>query len=346
VRHIPQLDGLRAVAILMVFATHAAYAPLLWAGVDLFFVLSGYLITGILLRLKQRHAGYGYFLPFYLRRARRILPPYFIFLVLAAVIFHIRWIACLWCVLFSANIGLALGRIDAAVLTPLWSLAVEEQFYLIWPCVVLLYDARTLKRVAISLIVVSPLLRAIATPFFHTHFPIYFLSVFRADGLCAGTLIAIVQTEPSSWRVLSHKRIAATVTACSALFFGLLTALPSFRTGSNSVLFNSLGYSLISWFFFGVLILALTLTRGIALTALTWPPFRYLGRISYSFYLWHWAVLLLLSQRIQSAPLLALSGFAFTAAIASASWHFIESPILHMRLASFETRTAVPSRAA
>jgi peptidoglycan/LPS O-acetylase OafA/YrhL len=345
VRHIPQLDGLRAAAVLMVFATHAGHAPLLWVGVDLFFVLSGYLITGILLRLKQQPTA-GYFLPFYLRRARRILPPYFLFLIFAAFIFHIHWIACLWCVLFSANLGLALGKITAAALTPLWSLAVEEQFYLIWPCVVLLCSACTLKRLTLSVIVLSPLLRAAATPFFHTHFPIYFLSVFRADGLCAGALIAIFQTEPSSWRVLSHKRTAATVTACSALFFGLLTAMPSFRTGSNSVLFNALGYSLISWSFFGVLILALTLTEGIALTALTWPPFRSLGRISYSFYLWHWAVLLLLSQRIQSAPLLALSGFAFTAAIASVSWHFIESPILRTRFASFETRTAIPSRAA
>jgi peptidoglycan/LPS O-acetylase OafA/YrhL len=344
-RHIPQLDGLRAAAILMVFATHAAHAPLLWVGVDLFFVLSGYLITGILLRLKQDPAA-GYFRPFYLRRARRILPPYFLFLILAAVIFHIRWIACLWCVLFSANIGLALGKINASVLTPLWSLAVEEQFYLIWPCVVLFCSPRTLKRVAVSVIIVSPVLRAAATPFFHTHFPIYFLGVFRADGLCAGALIAVAQIEQSSWLAISCNKIVAAFTAVSALCFGLLTLLPSFHTGSNSVLFNSLGYSLISWFFFGILVLALTLTQGFALTVLSWSPIRYLGKISYSFYLWHWAILMLLSERIHLAPLVTLSAFALTAAIASASWHFMESPILRTRSTFLQNQSAIPSSAA
>lgn len=77
---IPQLDGLRALAILMVYAGHAFHIPLLWTGVDLFFVLSGYLITGILLRLKDQPVTAGYFAPFYKRRARRILPSYFIFL--------------------------------------------------------------------------------------------------------------------------------------------------------------------------------------------------------------------------------------------------------------------------
>lgn len=344
-RHIPQLDGLRAAAILMVFATHAAYAPLLWAGVDLFFVLSGYLITGILLRLKGQRSS-GYFRPFYLRRARRILPPYFLFLILAAAIFHTGWLASLWCVLFSANIGLALGKINAAVLTPLWSLAVEEQFYLIWPCVVLLCNARTLKRVALSVIVVSPLLRAAATPFFHTHFPIYFLSVFRADGLCAGALIALAQTDPSFWLTLSRKGTVAALIAGSALCFGLLAILPSFHTGSNSVLFNSLGYSLISLFFFGVLIFALTLTKGFALTVLSWPPLRYLGRISYSFYLWHVAVLMLLFERIHSSPLAVLSGFALTAALASASWYFMEAPLLQKHPASFKNPSAASSEAA
>jgi peptidoglycan/LPS O-acetylase OafA/YrhL len=344
-RHIPQLDGLRAAAILMVFANHAAHVPLLWVGVDLFFVLSGYLITGILLRLKQQYAA-GYFRPFYLRRARRILPPYILFLIIAACIFSIRWTAGLWCVLFSANIGLALGKISASVLAPLWSLAVEEQFYLIWPWVVLLCDIRTLKRIAFFVVVASPLLRAAATPFFHTHFPIYFLSAFRADALCAGALVAVVQTEPSTWADFSCKRPVAAVSGICALCFLFLTPLPSFHTESNSVLFNSLGYSLIAWFFCGVLLLTLTLTRGAVLATLEWRPIRYLGRISYSFYLWHWAILLLLSQRIHSIPLLALSGFTLTVAIASISWHFIESPLLSARSASFDTRTAMLARSA
>ena len=86
---IPQLDGLRAMAILMVFATHAFHAPLLWTGVDLFFVLSGYLITRILLGLKEQREQRGYWIPFYWRRACRILPPYAVFLVVIGCTFAV-----------------------------------------------------------------------------------------------------------------------------------------------------------------------------------------------------------------------------------------------------------------
>lgn len=344
-RHIPQLDGLRAAAILMVFATHAARIPLLWAGVDLFFVLSGYLITGILLRLKQQPAA-GYFRPFYLRRAQRILPPYLLFLILSTAIIHTGWIASLWCILFSANIGLALGKINSLALTPLWSLAVEEQFYLIWPWVVLLCSARTLRRLAISVIVISPLLRAAATPLFHDHLPIYFLSVFRADGLCAGALVAVAQAQQSFNSALFRKRTFIALIVGSMLVFGLLSTLPSFHTSANSILFNSLGYSLISLFFLGMLIFALTLPKGVALAFLSWAPLRYLGRISYSFYLWHVAVLLLLSERIHSTPVVVILGFALTAAIAATSWHVIEAPLLKKGAASFRGQPVMSSRAA
>src|ERR1700677_2373218 len=90
-RRISQLDGLRGIAILMVFFYHAFSVPLLWFGVDLFFVLSGYLITGILLRLKERtadEASASFFVPFYVRRAIRILPPYLVFLVVVSLFFH------------------------------------------------------------------------------------------------------------------------------------------------------------------------------------------------------------------------------------------------------------------
>jgi peptidoglycan/LPS O-acetylase OafA/YrhL len=324
-RHIPQLDGLRAVAILMVFATHAAHVPLLWTGVDLFFVLSGYLITGILLRLKQQAAGF--FAPFYLRRARRILPPYFIFLIAAALLFHARWTALPWCALFSANVGLAFGKINDSVLTPLWSLAVEEQFYLLWPCVILFCSPRTLRRVALAVIILSPFLRAFATPLFSTHFPIYFLSPFRADSLCAGAFIAISEREIPHCIALHHS-IAKRLALAAASAFVLLTALPSFRTGSNTVLFNSLGYSLIALFFAAALVLTLHLRQGPIHALLTSTPLRYLGRISYTFYLWHWAVLIFLSDHLHSSALIPILAFLATFAIAASSWHFIEAPIL------------------
>jgi peptidoglycan/LPS O-acetylase OafA/YrhL len=164
-----------------------------------------------------------------------------------------------------------------------------------------------------------------------------------ANGLCTGALIAIAQREPSLWLALSRKTILLGISAGSILCFALFSALPTFRTASNSILFNSLGYSLISCFFFAALIFALTLTDGLGLTVLSWRPLRYLGRISYSFYLYHVAVFLLLSQRMHSATLLAFSGFVVTFTIASASWHVMESPILkNSRPASMARQAAFP----
>ena len=150
---IVQLDGLRAIAVGAVFLQHALKAPL-WMGVDLFFVLSGLLITGILLDRKAR--GQSYFSHFYARRVRRILPPYVLLLVVSTILFGAGWLPHWpWFAFFSTNIGLSLGSIGHDSLNVLWSLAVEEQFYIFWPFVVL--GARSARCwVAAALIVAAP----------------------------------------------------------------------------------------------------------------------------------------------------------------------------------------------
>src|SRR5258707_5583221 len=185
---IVQLDGLRAIAVLAVFAQHAIKAPL-WMGVDLFFVLSGFLITGILLERKARQQSYfGYF---YARRVRRILPPYILLMIVSSLVFGLGWAEhWQWYVFFATNIGNALGQSGHDSLNVLWSLAVEEQFYIFWPFVVLLLPERALAVVAAALIVIVPLLRAVATPWFDTFWPIYYLTPFRMDLLSAGALLA------------------------------------------------------------------------------------------------------------------------------------------------------------
>src|SRR5215813_4892149 len=94
-KRIPQLDGLRGIAILIVFLNHALHVPTFWSGVDLFFILSGYLITGILLRLKEWQAAEGgrggWWRSFYVRRACRILPPYVSFLGIVGLFFSVPW---------------------------------------------------------------------------------------------------------------------------------------------------------------------------------------------------------------------------------------------------------------
>jgi len=322
----------------MVFTGHAFRIPLLWTGVDLFFVLSGYLITGILLRLKEQPERTGYFAPFYVRRARRILPPYLLFLVVAGSLFALPWTrGWYWYIFFATNIPLALGQAGAAALMPLWSLAVEEQFYLVWPLVVRFCSRENLRRVALSTIVLSPLVRAAATPLFSIHLPIYCLTIFRADTLAAGAFLAIAQAEDRNW--ITRRRYAGLVILLTAgILLALLSLRPNFRTSANSVLFNSAGYSLTAIFFAGALTYVLALEHGIVYRVLTCKRARYLGRISYTFYLYHVAVLEKTAGYVNSPLARAVIGFVLTFTVAAISWRWLESRILNVSLEGWKPR--------
>ncbi len=330
-RRIPQLDGLRALAILMVFATHAFGVPVLWIGVDLFFVLSGYLITGILLRLKDTRAVTGkYWSAFYSRRVRRILPPYFGFLIFISLTFpHLPWRHFwYWYILPLANFPVALRILPLAAFSPLWSLAVEEQFYIVWPFIILLCSRRTMRRVAIGIVLFSPILRAIFTSHFSTHFPIYTLTIFRADTLATGAFLAHSEQSNSQW-IAQRKTSATVVGLLSVALFGALSLFaPGFRTSANSILFNSLGYSLIALFFGCTLLYTLAIREGFIYSVLTWTPVRYLGIISYTFYLYHEVVIGWLRAYFHSTVVVAAFAFLLTTAISAASWHLMEKRIL------------------
>ncbi len=195
--HIAELDGLRAFAILSVMATHLLVAtPALthastglphaldviighgWLGVDMFFVLSGFLITNILLSTKHR-AVVAYYGRFYQRRVLRIVPLYLTVLA----VFAVAYIASvgpgyfLLCLAFAANLAPLTNVAIPNGGGPLWSLAVEEQFYLVWPVLVLLLGRRTLMFVLAGILLVEPVLRLV----FATQ-PIE-LTWFRCDGL-------------------------------------------------------------------------------------------------------------------------------------------------------------------
>src|SRR3981189_3153154 len=129
-KRIGQLDGIRAIAISVVFLHHAFQIKLLWMGVDLFFILSGFLITGILLKHKEQSLG-RYFGHFYARRARRILPPYCLLLLVTSLLFGVAWARHWYFYLFLMNLVPALHIPHQMALSLLWSLAVEEQFYLV-----------------------------------------------------------------------------------------------------------------------------------------------------------------------------------------------------------------------
>ena len=210
------LDGLRGFAILAVVAFHAMFldvgllggarpaptdvyptlALLGWCGVDVFFVLSGFLITGILLRSK---GAPGYFRNFYARRALRIFPLYY--LVVGLLLFGLGRPATSGAekasyLLYYQNVRYALvgeGSFDAARLVT-WSLAIEEQFYLVWPTVVWLCSRRALVGVCIAVVVGAIALRLwlLAGGLHTTHF----LTPCRLDTLAVGALLALLPPPP------------------------------------------------------------------------------------------------------------------------------------------------------
>ena len=209
------LDGLRGVAVLMVLGYHAGweitYGLTLETGVDLFFVLSGFLITGILLRTKGRS---DYFRLFYARRSLRIFPLYYAFLaisIIAALLVVASGVGGalrtnfadqllqnqLWGWLYQVNNLLAFeGSHAFGELGHLWSLSVEEQFYLIWPLVVLFVPTDKLLKVSLGVAAASVLFRGIAAATISDGFAYYF-TFCRLDGLALGAVGAAAFNDPA-----------------------------------------------------------------------------------------------------------------------------------------------------
>ncbi len=294
--HVPELDGLRALAIWFVLVGHLlftypstpastrflphAVASVLehgWLGVDLFFVLSGFLITGILLATKSRGSR-AYFRRFYIRRAARILPLYFVVLIVLVVAFHGRFAPFFaFCALLSANLAslFNIGVPDAA--GPYWSLAVEEQFYLIWPWLVLYLKAERLARVAIGVIAIEPFLRLSA------HGQALELMWYRADGLAMGAFLAVWfskwngELAPARSLAIGLAGIAAAITVVGI-------PLGSLRPGDASANFHITQAVCI----FGALVVIAVAYSGKRIVApLRWWALSTTALLSYCIYLVH-----------------------------------------------------------
>ncbi len=324
---IPRLDGLRAFAFLAVFLNHAIHLPMAWAGVDLFFVLSGFLITTILLRDRELSAT-RYYGHFYERRARRILPPYLLVLAIVAVLGlpEIDWRNIWWhFFVFGQNFSVAFG-FNTGALTPYWSLAVEEQFYLVWPWVVFLLPRRTLVVTCVAMVLAAPLLRACFTPRADAYTVIFCLTPFRMDLLAAGALIALLrERSPASLERLQPWAWAAAI-AGGVVFLLPAAALPFWRASAHSVAFNTWGYSASLVLFAATLVIALG-SHWRPLDFLDWSPLAALGRISYMCYLVHEPALQFAWLYLPKGPGV-VAAFTATLGFSLASWRWIERPLL------------------
>ncbi len=329
-----QLDGLRALALLMVFLLHHSLLPSGWAGVDIFFVLSGFLITGIL----RRESGHpAFWKSFYIKRAARILPPLLVLVLVVFVFYRPLSVGSFGYLFFSGNI-LQLTPFRIPVLSPLWSLAIEEHFYFVWPFAVRYLRRESLLRLSIAIVALCPVVRAIGTIACRHWWgantgwdnPIFLLTPFRIDGLAAGSALALLLEADRRPSLLANWSGLGSV-AAAALFLALETVDKSFRRTTDSLLFNAFGYTLIVVASFFLLSHVILHPRSAMSRFLSLKPLVFLGTISYGFYLYQEGVIFCsrtVAGHAISLRLLCLPDLVLTALLASVSFYAIEKPVI------------------
>lgn len=349
----PALDGIRGLAILMVLFSHnfsfVPYSMFGEFGVDLFFVLSGFLITDILLKTKENK---NYLRTFYIRRILRIFPIYYLtltaFFILAPYcsqlqnqysyyfnnqlffwLYFQNWLPIIQPPPFLTN----------SILGHLWSLSVEEQFYIIWPFLILVCKkTKALIRICLLIIICFILFRFLAWLFLGNSNLTYWLQFnTRMDGLCIGSLIAV-------WR-FTNVDIKSKILRWGALFIGfhIFIAIISKTVFHYMPHFSFLGYTSISIVFGISIVLAIEKKNKIINAVFELMPLRYIGKISYGLYLFHFPVLVVFKiyfadyirklgfQPLYSDIIIAVITALIAILISIFSYNFIEKKILRLK---------------
>jgi peptidoglycan/LPS O-acetylase OafA/YrhL len=369
--HISVLDGLRGLAILLVLLCHFVNYDVLgtgsvisrasakviaagWIGVDLFFVLSGFLITGILLRTKKDR---GYFRKFYMRRLLRVFPLYYAALAVTFVVFPmlsapLRARAAqighdqifLWT--YTTNLPwIFRGRFfEYPGLDHFWSLAVEEHFYLLWPAIVLLLRPRTLAAACVAIMAAAVVIRI---ALWHHHLPawsIYSFTLSRMDALAMGGLIAVVidRRGVRGWLIRAAKGVGLL-----SLAMLITVAIIAHNFDADTKIVQWIGFSFVAFGWGAALILILPSTGQVNPVGRVFenPMMRAIGKYSYAMYVLHIMVRDMLVERFRVAarvadachsPLLGVTtaivvGIAITFCVAWLSYHLFEKQFLALK---------------
>jgi peptidoglycan/LPS O-acetylase OafA/YrhL len=318
----PALDGLRGVAILLVFGFHLPWGAFRAGsyGVVLFFVLSGFLITTILLRELHREAKVS-LRRFYARRARRLLPA-----LVVAVVAHLvlqltvlgepeRWWERTWPVLGYMSNFVTMAGVNLMHMTPTWSLAIEEHFYLLWPVVLILIPARWRLRVTAGLAGILLLWRVTLLATGAPDVRVSFGTDTNAFALLLGCALAIAFHEGRLPTPPRHTSAFATAALVA------IACIPVHYT-DRRVLWGTAPVAILS---------------GLAIYAALFEPFRWLetkvlrwfGTISYGLYLWHFMMINLPWDVMPLRPLFWMTSSSILAAWLS--WRVVEEPFLRSR---------------
>jgi peptidoglycan/LPS O-acetylase OafA/YrhL len=360
------LDGLRAVAFLIVFFFHTRNLPFGWMGVQLFFVLSGFLITDILLRMKEQLPRREFFVKFYGRRFLRIFPLYYFYLfLLAALIFLLPSLD-----LKSLNVEIGRGFLDqvwvaafyvfdffhasafferSRFFTHLWSLSVEEQFYLVWPLLIFLVPREKLKQLCFTAIGLGFIFRLAITLIYRGGtFPfllndpqqaVNVLPFSHLDAFALGAYISRFE--------IPRPRLQLLLLAVFVPALGLLTDFFSKGIAAPLALGYDLpmtgfykevwGYTALNYLF-AVLIYCVART-GFLTGILESAPLRYLGKISYGLYVYHYGIIAIMVAIFREydlpysvrSPQMFIAAMGSTALIATLSFYLLEKQIINLK---------------
>ena len=333
--HIPALDGIRGIAVLLVLAGHNLRFPPGWVGVDLFFVLSGFLITRILLETRESPQ---YFKAFYLRRFLRIFPAYYLTVHVVLLLAGANAGQWFWHLAYLGNMTGLAEHMFVPELEHTWSLATEEQFYLLWPLLVSRVPPRRLASLC-WLLLLGALVARLRIGAGDDLIRFYtFGPLTHSDGLLVGALVAL--RVHGGW---THTR--ANIRGAQVVFFVCIAIMGGMAvTGHmaftrHSTVMSVLGVPSVVFASAAGLWWAISLTEGSwAHRVLTGRSLTYVGRISYGLYLYHIPVLLFGMEwlgvddsnvwRYRAVGL----GLAFVAfGVAALSWRAFEAPIQRLK---------------
>jgi len=361
--HFAALDGVRGIAIILVMLTH--YGEILrhggafeqglarvfnagWIGVDLFFVLSGFLITGILLDTK---GSPFYFRQFYWRRTVRIFPVYFLFLAFVFVGLRVLFIHLIghdlwkgtnswWYLGYLSNWKPDHGREDLYV-SHLWSLAVEEQFYFVWPAVVVLCTRQRLATACATLAGLALALRCVMIADGATSTALYRLTPCRMDPLVLGALLALILRD-ETWRARLQRWMTPLAASAALLIAAIAWTRGSFDFDNRVT--ETVGASGLAILFACVVFYAVVGQGGALRSLFRSSWLRAAGRYSYAVYVIHVTPHFMLLKRAevlidrQSRFLQPLLRFSYIGGLVALSfgvgwisWHILEKPLLKFK---------------
>jgi peptidoglycan/LPS O-acetylase OafA/YrhL len=341
---IPVLDGLRGLSIIAVIGFHGEWAGFSGGGrgVDLFYVISGYLIAWLLLKEKSKYGSVSLKL-FYYRRMLRILPAFYVFLAG-------YWIMCQFIFAdfkkelgqslviagtYSTNIMIGWFNYDV-LLAHTWSLSMEEQFYLIFPAVIAFTSRTKAIIIACSVIICLPFWRFIIYMMSDSNISVYRFAYSpdtRMDTIIIGCLIALIMVDANA-----NKAAKKWFSHASVFVAGIIIIAGAIILSEQSKFFMStIGYTLIAAGVSVILLFALSNPDHSVNRFIATKPLQIIGRLSYALYLWHPASLGIANKVAYHTDIhwqgivqvVAYVGIAFTCAIAS--YFLVERPFLHLK---------------